>query len=114
MHPTWLLDVNMPKQVKGLLGELGMPAETANERGWGTLVNGDLLEAAAGAGFNCLLTRDQLFGDSAASRLRRYPAFSIVLVTLPQARAAQFLASFRAAWAKKPITPAPGQIQSWP
>ena len=46
----WLLDVNMPRQLKPLLAELGITAETANARGWGTLVNGDLLEAAATAG----------------------------------------------------------------
>jgi len=28
----WLLDVNMPRQLKGLLAELGIPAETANEQ----------------------------------------------------------------------------------
>ena len=110
----WLLDVNMPRQLKGLLAELGIHAETAIARGWGALVNGDLLEAAAVSGFICLLTRDRLFGESVAGSLERHRAFSIVHVTLPQARAAQFLASFRAAWGKKPIKPIPGQIQSWP
>lgn len=43
----WLLDVNIPRQLKALLSELGIPSETATERGWGTLVNGDLVEAAA-------------------------------------------------------------------
>ena len=110
----WLLDVNMPRQLRGLLGTLGIPAETANTRGWGTLVNGDLLEAAAASGFTCLLTRDRLFGESVARNLRRYPNFSIVLVLLPQVRASQFLASFKAAWEKGQITPTPGQVQSWP
>ncbi len=97
----WLLDVNMPRQLKGLLAELGIPAETANERGWGTLIS-------------CLLTRDRLFGESVAGSLIRFPGFSIVHVTLPQARAAPFLASFRAAWGMKPIKPIPGQTHSWP
>jgi hypothetical protein len=110
----WLLDVKMPRQLKGLLAELGISAETATARGWGTFVNGDLLKAAATSGFSCLLTRDRLFGESVASSLARYTAFSLVLVTLPQARAAHFLASFRAAWEKNPITPIAGQIQSWP
>jgi hypothetical protein len=41
----------MPRQLKPLLAEMGITAETANARRWGTLVNGDLLEAAATAGF---------------------------------------------------------------
>ena len=110
----WLLDVNMPRQLKPLLAELGITAETANARGWGTLVNGDLLEAAATAGFRCLLTPDRLFGESASRHLKRYPNFAIVVVLLPQVRAPQFLSSFRAAWEKSPIAPNPGQIQSWP
>jgi hypothetical protein len=110
----WLLDVNMPQQLKPLLAELGITAETANARGWGTFVNGALLEAAATAGFKCLLTRDRLFGESASGHLKRYPHFAIVVVLLPQVRAPQFLASFRAAWGKSPIAPTTGQIQSWP
>jgi hypothetical protein len=110
----WLLDVNMPRQLKGLLAELGIPAETANDRGWGTLVNGKLLEAAAASGFDCLLTRDRLFGDSVIRSQKRYPTFSIVLVTLPQVRASQFLNSFKEAWDKEPIVPMPGKTCSWP
>ncbi len=110
----WLLDVNMPRQLQGLLAELGISAETAVSRGWGTLVNGDLLEAAAASGFTSLLTRDRLFGESVARILAQHPAFSLVIITLPQARAAHFLASFRAAWGKNPIRPNPGQIQIWP
>jgi len=108
----WLLDVNMPRQLRGLLAELGIPAETANARGWGTLVNGQLLEAAADSGFDCLLTRDRLFGESVSKNLKRYPTFSIVAVMLPQVRASQFLASFRAAWEGEPIAPAPGRVRS--
>jgi hypothetical protein len=87
----WLLDVNMPRQLKLLLDELGIPADTANARGWGTLANGDLLEAAASCGFNCLLTRDRLFGESVAVVLKRYPTFSIVHLTIPLARASHSL-----------------------
>jgi hypothetical protein len=110
----WLLDVNMPRQLKPLLVELGITAETANARGWGTLVNGDLLEAAATAGFKCLLTRDRLFRESASRHLKRYPDFAIIVGLLPQVRAPHFLASFKAAWEKTPIVPTPGQVQSWP
>jgi hypothetical protein len=110
----WLLDVNMPRQLKGVLAELGIPAETAIERGWGTLVNGELLQAAATSGFDCLLTRDRLFGETAAGNLKRYPIFSIVFITLPQVRASQFLLSFQEAWRRNPIVPAAGQVKSWP
>jgi hypothetical protein len=110
----WLLDVNMPRQLKGLLGDLGISAETANYRGWGTLINGELIEAAAAAGFECLLTRDRLFGESAGKNLKRYANFSIVIIALPQVRSPQFLASFKAEWAKAPIYPVPGKVQTWP
>jgi len=30
----WLLDVNMPKKVAPLLGEFGIKADSADERGW--------------------------------------------------------------------------------
>ena len=97
----WLLDVNMPRQLKGLLAELHISAETATERGWGTLVNGELLQATVNSGFSCLLTRDRLFGEAAAKDLKDYPLFFIVIITLPQVRASQFLSSFREAWGKK-------------
>jgi hypothetical protein len=90
----WLLDVNMPRQLKETLAGLGIASETANAQGWGTLVNGQLLEAAATSGFNCMLTRDRLFGESAGKNLKRYSYFSIVIVTLPQVRASQFKSSF--------------------
>jgi hypothetical protein len=110
----WLLDVNMPRQLTKLLAGLGIASDTANARGWGTLVNGELLEAAANSGFNCLLTRDRLFGESAGLKISRYPDFSIVIVRLPQVRASQFLASFETAWRKNPISPIPGQAILWP
>jgi len=36
----WLLDVNMPKKIGPLLGELGIEAHSADDRGWGGLTNG--------------------------------------------------------------------------
>ena len=53
----WLLDVNMPKKVASLLGGFGLQAQCADDRGWGDLTNGALVEAAVQAGFQCLLTR---------------------------------------------------------
>jgi hypothetical protein len=50
----WLLDANM---------------DVHGQRGWKSLSNGELLRAAVDAGFKCLLTRDQLFGESASQAL---------------------------------------------
>jgi alkanesulfonate monooxygenase SsuD/methylene tetrahydromethanopterin reductase-like flavin-dependent oxidoreductase (luciferase family) len=49
-----------------VLAELGSSSVTAASRGWKALSNGDLVAAAEAAGFDCLLTRDQLFGESAS------------------------------------------------
>ena len=65
----WLLDVNMPKSLGKLLCGFGIGAECADDRGWGALTNGTLVEAAVTAGFRCILTRDRLFSES-ASRAR--------------------------------------------
>jgi hypothetical protein len=110
----WLLDVNMPKRVASLLGEFGIESDSADDKGWGGLTNGVLVEAAANAGFNCILTRDRLFGESAARALKRFPAFSVVLVTIPQLRGAAFLEQFRRSWVRGPIQPLAGQLLAWP
>jgi predicted nuclease of predicted toxin-antitoxin system len=110
----WLLDVNMPKQVIALLAGFGVTAHTAESRGWDGLTNGELVEAAARAGFSCVLTRDRLFSESAAARLRRFSQFSVVLVTIPQLRSPQFLEQFRLAWVRSPILPVPGKAIRWP
>ena len=67
----WLLDVNMPKKLTGLLKELGIEAQTSQARGWDTLSNSRLVAAAYEAGFLCLLTRDTIFGESASTALRQ-------------------------------------------
>ena len=60
----WLLDANMDVHLAQTLNELGVSCETAANRGWKALSNGELVSAALGAGLTCLLTRDQLFGES--------------------------------------------------
>jgi hypothetical protein len=65
-------------------------------------------------GFSCLLTRDRLFGESASRALKRFPEFSVVVVTLPQLRERPFLQAFRSAWNVAPITPVPGRMTHWP
>jgi predicted nuclease of predicted toxin-antitoxin system len=110
----WLLDVNMPAKLAQVLFELGVSAETTHQRGWDALTNAKLLEAAVSQGFNCLLTRDRLFADSAASALRRFPHFGVVIVTLPQLREKAFLDAFRKAWNSSPILSLPGGVVYWP
>jgi len=91
----WLFDVAR---------EFGIEAATAESRGWD----------AANAGFRCVLTRDRLFGESAARALRRFPHFSVVFVTTPQLRGAPFLEQFRIAWKQGPIQPVAGKLVDWP
>lgn len=110
----WLLDVNMPRPLIAALGELGIQARTAIEQGWKDLTNGRLVRAAVDQGFTCLLTRDQLFGDSAAKALKDFPQFAVVLITLPQMKAAGFLENFKTTWRASPIKPTAGKIIRWP
>ena len=110
----WLLDVNMPNPLIPVLGELGIQAKTATDQGWATLSNGRLVEAAVTQGFTCLLTRDKLFGESAAQGLLRFPKFAVVLISLPQMKATPFIESFQAAWRIGPIQPLAGKMISWP
>jgi hypothetical protein len=106
----WLLDVNMPKKVASFLNEFGIKADAADDRSWGGLTNGALVEAAVEAGFGCILTRDRLFGESAAATLKRFPGFCVVLITIPQLRGSEFLDQFRSAWERGPIQPIAGRL----
>jgi|SRR5450759_4541434 hypothetical protein len=110
----WLLDMNMPKGLVAALGKLGVKSEHASLRGWGDLKNGKLVEAAADAGFTCLLTRDRLFGESASRTLKRFPGFAVVLVTLPQLRWPNFRTAFQHNWEEVPIRPEAGRLSQWP
>ena len=110
----WLLDANMPIQLVALLKELGIEADSSIARGWNTLSNGSLVTAAVRGKFTALLTRDRLFGESAAQSLKVHKEFCIVRVKLPQVRANQFLAAFRASSQRAQIIPAQGRIVDWP
>ncbi|HSU91557.1 MAG TPA: DUF5615 family PIN-like protein [Sporolactobacillaceae bacterium] len=110
----WLLDANMPVQLLALLSELGIEADSAVARGWNTLSNGSLVSAAARAKFVVLLTRDRLFGESAAGALKTNSQFCIVRVGLRQLRADAFLQAFRSAWNEARIVPVPGRMIEWP
>ncbi len=110
----WLLDANMPIQLVALLKDLGVAADSAVARGWNSLSNGSLVNAAVRAKFTVLLTRDRLFGESAGRVLSAHREFCVVRITLPQLRAARFLPAFRAAWREARIIPAPGRMIEWP
>ncbi len=110
----WLLDVNMPRPLIAALGKLGQQAKTAIDLGWENLTNGRLVEAAVSQGFSCLLTRDQLFGESASRALSTFPQFSVILITLPQMKAPAFMENFKESWNISPIKPIPGKMIRWP
>ena len=110
----WLLDANMDVHLAAVLVEFGIRCDTAGNRGWKALSNGDLVATAAAAGFHCLLTRDQLFGESASRALKSFPQFAVVVVDLPQQRWQQYHERFIAAWAASPIQPVPGGLIHWP
>ncbi|TMA39844.1 MAG: hypothetical protein E6J79_01990 [Deltaproteobacteria bacterium] len=96
----WLLDVNLPTGLLALLRSYSITCDTTANRGWRDLTNGLLAETAFAAGFHVILTRDRLFGESASRALRGLPEFAVVVVTLPQARAATYLSEFRATRSK--------------
>ena len=52
-----LLDHNLPKRLRGLLP--GHDVKTAREMRWDALKNGALLDGAARAGFNAVLSIDK-------------------------------------------------------
>jgi hypothetical protein len=110
----WLLDANMDVHLVAVLADFGISCDTAARRGWKALSNGDLVAAAVAAGFDCLLTRDQLFGESASRALKSFPEFAVVVVALPQQPWRQYRACFMADWANSPICPVPGRLTGWP
>jgi hypothetical protein len=110
----WLLDANMDVHLVGVLADFDVSSATAASRGWKALSNGDLVAAASAGGFECLLTRDQLFGESASRALESFPQFAVVVVNLPQQASPQYRDRFRAAWAESPIQPVAGRLTRWP
>ncbi len=78
------------------------------------LSNGELVAAAAAAGFDCPLTRDRLFGEAASPALRMFPQFAVVVVSLPQQCWQEYRQQFVVAWAECPIRPVPGRLVAWP
>jgi len=56
----WRLDANMDVHLVSVLSGFNISYDAAARRGWKSLSNGELVRAAVDAGFECLLTRDQL------------------------------------------------------
>lgn len=82
----WLLDANVDVHLAAVFNEWGIACATVAQRGWKALSNGELVARAFAEGFRCLLTRDQLFGESASQALKSFPEFAVVVITLPQQR----------------------------
>ncbi len=110
----WLLDANMDVHLVSVLKDFDIVSETAGNRGWKSLSNGDLVTAAVAHGFQCLLTRDQLFGESAARALKSFPQFAVVVINIRQQPWSQYRERFIAFWMEKPIAPVAGQLIYWP
>ena len=110
----WLLDANMDVHLVAILASFKISCDTAANRGWKALSNGDLVRVAVDAGFSCLLTRDHLFGQSASRALKLFPHFAVVVVDLRQSPWPQYRDQFVALWAARPIEPVAGQLIQWP
>jgi hypothetical protein len=110
----WLLDANMDVHLTGVLAGLGIASETAADRGWKALSNGQLVAAAVASGFDCLLTRDRLLGESASHALRLHSTFAVILVNLPQQCWPEYRQRFLKAWVSSSIVPQPGCLVEWP
>jgi hypothetical protein len=110
----WLLDANMDVHLVSVLAGFDISCDTAGQRGWKSLSNGELVRAAVDVGFKCLLTRDQLFGESASQALKQFPEFAVVVVNVPQRPWPQYREEFLAQWRKRPIEPIAGKLTQWP
>ncbi len=110
----WLLDHNLPVQLKAAILSLKIDCDTTRARGWDKLQNGELVSASFSAGFRCILTRDVRFAKDAEKALKTYPDMAVVLMRLSQRRSTEYVQSFLTAWKSKPFTPKPGQMQIWP
>ncbi len=110
----WLLDANMDVHLSVLLTGRGVSCDTAANRGWKALSNGQLVSVAVASGFDCLLTRDRLFGESASRALRSHLTFAVVLINLPQQRWPEYSERFTDLWDSSPIRPQPGKLIEWP
>ena len=110
----WLLDANMDVHLVSVLTDFQISCDTAGRRGWKSLSNGELVRAAVDAGFKCLLTRDQLFGESASLALKHFPEFAVVVVNVAQRPWPQYREEFLVRFRERPIEPIAGKLIQWP
>jgi hypothetical protein len=110
----WLLDANVDVRLAPVFKEWGISCDTVAHRGWKGLSNGEFVATASAQGFRCLLTRDQLFGESASRALKLFPDFPVVVISLPQQRWPEYRRRFLEVWAASPIQPVPGSLIRWP
>ena len=110
----WLLDANMDVHLACILAGFGIVCDTAGNRSGKALSNGNLVKAAVDTGFQCLLTRDRLFGESASPAHKSFAQFAVVVVNLPQQRWPRYRERFVAQWTERPIEPVVGRLIDWP
>lgn len=110
----WLLDVNLPNALLGILKKFGIDTDSSAARGWRNLSNGELAATAHKTGFKVILTRDRVFGESAGKVLRSYPQLAVIIIRIPQSRQAIYVQEFERQWLKAPISPKPGAVTEWP
>jgi hypothetical protein len=108
----WLLDANMDVHLVSVLSDFQISCDTAGQ--WKSLANGELVRVAVDAGFKCLLTRDQLFGESASQALKQFPEFAVVVVNVAQRPWLQYREEFLARFGERPIEPIAGKLIQWP
>lgn len=106
--------MNVPAKVGAFLSRRGIVCARTDRQGWTHLKNSELVEAAVQQGFQCLLTRDKMFGESATRSLKGHTGFAVVLLSLRQAREPEYLAEFEKQSDKSVIQPIPGKMIIWP
>ena len=109
---NWLLDHNMPARLAEWLSAKGISCSTVRQEKWDEITNGELVEKACEK-YQVLLTRDRGFAVSAAGRLRA-SNLAVVLVTIPQSRAKEYMRHFEKYWSVNPIHPDSGKMIEWP
>ena len=110
----WLLDHNIPHGLAVFLKSQGINCDTAQNRNWEKLRNGELVSSAWHAKFTCVVTKDTLFVQSAEKVIKTLPEMAIVLLTIPQCRGEEYLKRFTEHWKNVPIFPEKGKMLHWP
>lgn len=112
-----LIDHNIKPAVFNILRRYGHEAESAGYNNWESLQNGELVKAAADAGFEVILTQDTTFEVDGADGWRMYPSVAIILIdtdALPQKGAAPYLQRFEDALRAESFNISKGDSNKWP